>query len=118
MPVFESGEARGLLYIAMRLVEGDTLAERMAAGLTARETVTLLAPIAAALDAAHAAGLIHRDVKPQNILIGEGGRPFLADFGVSKLAGAGRVTRANGFMGQRQLRLARADPGRRGGPRE
>jgi serine/threonine-protein kinase len=83
--VYDSGEADGQLFLAMRLVRGSTLAERIRlGGLTAPETLVLLSPIADALDAAHAAGLVHRDIKPQNILIDSTGRSYLADFGVAK----------------------------------
>ncbi len=100
VPIFDSGEVDGQLYLAMRLVKGATLAGRMREGpLTAPETVSILAPIADALDAAHAEGIVHRDVKPQNILLENGsGRPYLADFGVAKDGGEGMTT-AGGFIG-------------------
>ena len=95
IPVHEAGEADGVLFIAMRLVAGSDLR-----GVLRREGVLppgralgLLSPVAAALDAAHAAGLVHRDVKSANILVDERpGRPdhvYLSDFGLSKSALAG-----------------------------
>ena len=70
VPVFEAGEAEGRLYIAMRYVQGPSLAQKLAAGpLDSGETVALLTQVASALDAAHARGLVHRDVKPSNVLI-------------------------------------------------
>ncbi len=100
VPVYDSGEQDGLLYLAMRLVEGPSLAELLTTqGLTADRTIEILRPIAGALDCAHAAGLIHRDVKPQNILITNQGHPYLADFGVAKSADAPGLTATGGFVG-------------------
>jgi len=82
--IYDAGEASGLLYIAMELVEGEDLA-----GLIAREppapgrAVAILEQVAAALDTAHARGLVHRDVKPANILVGAQ-RSYLSDFGLTK----------------------------------
>jgi ABC-type transport system substrate-binding protein len=87
VPVYEAGDADGLYYLAMRLVSGRTLADLIAdeAPLAADRVAELLRPIGQALDHAHARGLIHRDVKPANILI-EGDRPFLTDFGIAASA--------------------------------
>lgn len=98
--VYDSGEADGQLYLAMRLVEGTTLAEQMDdRAVMAADVIGLLRPIAEALDAAHAADLVHRDVKPQNILIGPGNHPYLADFGVAKGGRTGGLTATGGFVG-------------------
>jgi hypothetical protein len=99
VPVYDSGEQDGHLYLAMRLIEGTNLAEVLARGITADRTVELLRPIASALDTAHAAGLIHRDVKPQNILITPHGHPYLADFGVAKGSNTDGLTVTGGFVG-------------------
>ena len=100
VPVYDSGEEQGLLYLAMRLVEGTNLAELIQTrGLTADQTIELLRPIASALDTAHAAGLIHRDVKPQNVLITSSGHPYLADFGVAKGSNTYGLTATGGFVG-------------------
>ncbi|HST54980.1 MAG TPA: serine/threonine-protein kinase [Solirubrobacteraceae bacterium] len=100
VPVYDSGEADGRLFLAMRLVDGQTLAEHIHdPGLSGDEAVALLSPIASALDCAHANGLIHRDVKPQNILINRKGHPYLADFGVAKGAHTPGLTTAGGFVG-------------------
>ncbi|MEM9035658.1 MAG: ABC transporter substrate-binding protein [Actinomycetota bacterium] len=87
VPVYEAGDDDGLYFLAMRLVDGGTLADVMtsAGPMTVDDTADLLAPIGSALDAAHATGLIHRDVKPANIII-EDGRPFLTDFGIAASA--------------------------------
>jgi serine/threonine protein kinase len=98
--VFEAGEWEEALFIAMRLVRGPNLkALTIAGGLEADRALRILTPVADALDAAHAAGLTHRDVKPQNILVGEGDCAFLADFGLTKGLGDTRLTRAGEFVG-------------------
>jgi serine/threonine protein kinase len=98
--IFDSGEENGRLFLAMELVEGVTLAERMrAAKLTADETIEVLRPIADALDAAHRNGIVHRDIKPQNILIDDFGKSYLADFGIAKTALTAGFTVTRGFIG-------------------
>lgn len=94
IPVYEAGEAEGRLFIAMRFVEGTDLRERLRAEhiLDPRPALAVLAPVAGALDTAHARGLVHRDVKPGNILIAvePGADPpehvYLSDFGLTTLA--------------------------------
>jgi serine/threonine-protein kinase len=98
--IHDFGVAGGRLFLAMRLVRGVTLAERLRdGGLTAHQTMAVLAPIADALDTAHTAGVVHRDVKPQNILISDRGHPYLADFGVAKGVLTTGVTAGGGFVG-------------------
>jgi serine/threonine protein kinase len=100
VPVHAFGEQDGLLYLAMRLVDGTNLADLiLAPGVSADQTVAILGPIAGALDAAHAEGLVHRDVKPQNILITERGHPYLADFGVAKGSNTHGLTATGRFVG-------------------
>jgi serine/threonine protein kinase len=83
--VFEAGETDGQLFLAMELVDGTTLAHLISSRvLTPRAAVRVLTPVAHALDRAHAAELVHRDIKPQNILVGSEGDVYLADFGVAK----------------------------------
>ena len=106
IPVYEAGEADGVLFIAMRFVASGDLCgvlEREGALAPAR-AAAFISPVALALDAAHRAGLVHRDVKPANILVdAHPGRPehvYLSDFGVSKGAVSSvSLTGAGHFVG-------------------
>jgi hypothetical protein len=86
--VHDAGEAGGLLYIAMDFVEGSDLRELIVAGaLEPLQAATIVDQVAQALDAAHAVGLVHRDIKPGNVLVSkDGGRDhaYLTDFGLAK----------------------------------
>jgi serine/threonine-protein kinase len=90
IPVYAAGEADGILYLAMRYVSGGDLRSviQREGPLPADRAAFLLSPIASALDAAHAAGLVHRDVKPANVLVdmspGRPEHPYLSDFGLAK----------------------------------
>ena len=101
VPVYDAGEEDGLLYIAMACVDGDDLKTLLAreGRLDVRRTLRILGQIGSALDAAHARGLVHRDVKPANILVGEGDRAFLSDFGVVKELSGNGMTRTGSFIG-------------------
>jgi len=87
LPLFDSGEAGGLLYFVMPLVTGETLRARMdrESPLPIDLVVAIGADLCSALDYAHRRGVIHRDVKPENILL-EDGRAVLADFGIARVA--------------------------------
>jgi DNA-binding beta-propeller fold protein YncE len=100
VPVFDAREEDGELIVAMRLVAGGDLKKRIERGgpLPPAEAVALLAQIAKALDAAHAAGIVHRDVKPHNILL-EGDRAFLTDFGLAKALGDSGVLSGASVVG-------------------
>lgn len=102
IPIYDADEVEGVLYLAMRHVQGldleRTLEQRGRLGLA--ETVKIVEAVAAALDEAHAHDLFHRDVKPANILIERGsGHVYLTDFGLARLGSATGFTRTGSFLG-------------------
>jgi serine/threonine-protein kinase len=101
VPIYDAGESDGLLYIAMACVEGRDLKALLEEDgkLPARRGLRIIAQIGSALDAAHARGLVHRDVKPANILVAEDDRAYLSDFGVAKDLGSNGSTRTGSFIG-------------------
>jgi predicted Ser/Thr protein kinase len=85
VPIYAAGEADDRLFIAMRYVEGSDLKELLRNGpLAAERTVEVCGQVADALDFAHERGLVHRDVKPSNVLLDGRGHVYLADFGLTK----------------------------------
>jgi serine/threonine-protein kinase len=101
VPVYDAGDEDGLLYIAMAFVDGSDLKALLVqeGRLPLRRTLRIVGQIASALDTAHARGLVHRDVKPGNILVGPGDRALLSDFGVVKELAASGTTRTGSFVG-------------------
>lgn len=105
IPVYGAGEFEGVLYLAMRFVAGGDLRALLQreGPLTSSRAAFLLSPLASALDAGHAAGLVHRDVKPANILIDTSpGRPdhlYLSDFGLAKGNATTGLTGTGQFLG-------------------
>jgi len=106
IPVYEAGEAGGVLFIAMRFVADDDLrvVVRREGSLRPRRAAAFISPVASALDAAHGVGLVHRDVKPANMLVDVGpGRPahvYLSDFGLARgMLSVGGLTGAGQFLG-------------------
>jgi serine/threonine-protein kinase len=100
-PVVDSGTLGGRHYLAMRYVPGGSLADRLAARgpLPLADVLRLAAEVAAALDALHRCGLVHRDVKPANILFDGGGSAVLTDFGLAKGRAYTVLTRPGQVLG-------------------
>ncbi len=100
IPIHDWGEIDGHPYIDMRLVEGSTLQQLLTSGpLDPARAVFIVGGAAAALDAAHAAGLIHRDVKPQNIIVTASDFPYLVDFGIAVTKGDAGLTMTGTHIG-------------------
>jgi serine/threonine-protein kinase len=113
LPVHDAGEVDGRLFLAMDLVEGGDLGMAIERGgpLPPDRAVAILEQTASALDAAHAAGLIHRDVKPGNVLLDTSGHAYLADFGLTKVIGSdshltkpGRMVGTAAYLAPEQIR--------------
>ena len=101
VPVYDSGEENGTLYLVMRYIRAGTVQDVLERGpLSAQDACGLLTEIASALDYAHAMGVIHRDIKPNNILVDTLGHAYLTDFGVAKvLDGTGELTSTSVTLG-------------------
>jgi serine/threonine kinase PknH len=100
IPIHDWGEIDGSLYIDMRLVHGQTLLDMIEKGpLDASRAVSIISQVGAALDAAHAEGLIHRDIKPQNIIVTPADFAYLVDFGIAEASGDTRLTTAGSQIG-------------------
>jgi serine/threonine protein kinase/ABC-type branched-subunit amino acid transport system substrate-binding protein len=111
IPIYEAGEHEGQLYLAMRYVEGTDLKSTLERDgkLAPDRTIELLAQVASALDAAHERALVHRDVKPGNVLIDRSGHVYLTDFGITKQTGAdstetGSVVGTLDYLAPEQIR--------------
>lgn len=100
IPIHDWGEINNVLYIDMRLVQGQTLHEILQKGaLEPQRATDIIRQVASALDAAHAAGLIHRDVKPQNIIVTPDDFAYLVDFGIAEARGDTHLTMAGYTVG-------------------
>jgi predicted Ser/Thr protein kinase/sugar lactone lactonase YvrE len=102
VPIYSAGEANGVLYIAMRYVEGEDLRDMIerSGPLPPERAVEIVSQVSSALDAAHQRGLVHRDVKPSNILVDRQGNAYLSDFGLIKRSQVDTgLTKTGQFMG-------------------
>jgi tetratricopeptide (TPR) repeat protein/tRNA A-37 threonylcarbamoyl transferase component Bud32 len=108
LPLHDSGEAQGFLYYVMPYVEGETLRDRLRreGALPVDQTVRIVRDVADALAKAHAAGIVHRDIKPDNVLL-SGKHAVVADFGVAKAVSASQDTNR---VGMTQLGTALGTP--------
>ncbi|UOZ06416.1 serine/threonine-protein kinase [Amycolatopsis sp. WQ 127309] len=118
VPIHSFGEIDGRLYLDMQLIEGEDLATRLSTRgpLDPAEAVDVVGQIAQALTAAHAEGLVHRDVKPSNIIIGPSGFAYLVDFGIARsqeaatgLTGTGAAIGTLDYMAPERFTGARPD---------
>jgi hypothetical protein len=102
IPVYAAGEEAGRLYLVMRYVAGTDLRSLLERDgrLAPARAADVVAQVGAGLDAAHQAGLVHRDVKPANILIAGGGHVYLSDFGITRVVDSEtRLTDSDGWVG-------------------
>jgi pSer/pThr/pTyr-binding forkhead associated (FHA) protein len=106
IPIFDAGDEAGRLYITMRLVEGTDLRALIAqeGWIEPLRAARIVRQVGAALDAAHARGMVHRDVKPSNVLLGRGDHAYLSDFGLAK-----DVTAVGGGLTRHGSIVARAE---------
>ena len=116
--VYDYGEAAGSAYLVMELVPGDPLSDVLAqqGALPAREAMALVAQAASGLAAAHAAGVVHRDVKPGNLLVTPDRRVKITDFGIARVADAVPLTATGQVMGTAQYLAPEQAMGRRASP--
>lgn len=99
VPIYDYSEHDTTPYLVMKYVDGMTLKRQaIKTGLTLDETATLLTAVADALDYAHSRGVLHRDMKPSNILVDRDGRPYITDFGLARIAEAGASTISHDMM--------------------
>ena len=99
VPVYDVGFDNGQLFYVMRYMPGKSLSEHIEGGLTPNEIAHILLRIAAALDYAHDKGVVHRDLKPGNILFDENNNPYISDFGIAKFAQASTRITHSGIIG-------------------
>lgn len=98
--LLDAGESEGRLYLVMDLIEGTTVATRLASGALGQDEVAAIgAGVGAALAYVHSAGIVHRDIKPANILLGTQGVAYLADFGIARLVDTTGMTATGLLLG-------------------
>lgn len=96
--VFDRGDVEGTYYIAMQLLEGRSLKELIDQGLTPEQSAALIRQVLDAAGYAHRHGVVHRDLKPQNVIVDDEGKATVTDFGIAR-AGASEITQAGSVMG-------------------
>jgi serine/threonine protein kinase len=119
VPIFEVGQHEGQHYFSMGYIEGQSLSQRVAAGpLPPREAAELIMKVAGAIEYAHRRGVIHRDLKPGNILLDRQGQPRVTDFGLAKklqgdsgLTGSGQIMGTPSYMPPEQVGGKRGEIG-------
>ena len=118
LAVFDFGSQGGVNYIVTEFVDGGTLADQLASPLPAEYVARMLAPVASALDYAHARDVIHRDVKPSNILIARDGTPVVADFGLARMlmGSLPRLTQTGSLVGTPEYMAPEQAGGETAGP--
>ncbi|KAA0098939.1 serine/threonine protein kinase [Mycolicibacterium sp. P1-18] len=118
IPVHDFGEIDGVLYIDMRLVEGGSVKDelRVKGVLPPQRSVAIVSQVAAALDAAHANGLVHRDIKPENVLLTPDDFAYLVDFGIANGGGEATVTKTGLIIGSCAYMASERLSGKPGGP--
>jgi serine/threonine-protein kinase len=100
VPILDAGEAEGVLFTVMPYMAGGSFADRIGEGArTAGEVASVVAQAATALDYAHRRGIVHRDVKPDNVLFDEDGHALMTDFGIAEARSQGRLTASGRAMG-------------------
>jgi serine/threonine protein kinase len=114
LPLYDFGEANGMPYIVMPLMTHGSLADRLQGGpLSLAETVRVITAVAGALDFANKQGILHRDIKPNNILFDQHDNPYLADFGIAKAVESSTSLTGTGIIGTPDYmspEQARGDP--------
>ncbi len=98
LAVFDYGEIAEGAYIVAEFIDGGTLDQQLGRPLPTDYVVEMLKPIAAALDYAHSRGVVHRDVKPANILLSRDGSPMLSDFGLARMLAPDRKVTSAGMV--------------------
>ncbi len=117
LSVFAYGEENGTPYIVSEFVDGGTLADKLNGAMRVDEVVVLPMPIASALDYAHTQGVLHRDVKPSNIMLLGDGTPVLTDFGLAKLLESDTITLTGTVLGTPEYMAPELCSGEVAGPR-
>src|SRR5215831_13743398 len=99
VPTYDYSEHNGEPYLVMKFIEGETLKSRLESQpLSLDETLRVMSAVAQALTYAHEQGILHRDIKPSNVLLERGVTPYLADFGLARMATAGESTLSQDMM--------------------